>query len=285
MEITYSTRQQVGHLEFSVHNGAMDLTHCQELLELYTEVREEKNTNVIVLWGGEDFFSNGIDLNSIHLQYNSTILAYKNLKALNKLIEAVLQTTNKLVIAALRGSAAAGGVMLALAADLRYARKNILLNPSYVNMGLSGSEYWSILLPSMVGFGITQKLIYEATPISSSQAAQLGLVQAELSSDQEEFAAEVTRRAEFFSQENIEARLAAKEVLNHRLLKDMEEQVKLELLKMKDSCNHQEFETSRTIFVEKKKCKQKTFPSTSTSYNFANSETDSDEADEPEGKS
>ncbi len=62
--------------------------------------------------------------------------------------EEILATDTQLTIAALRGNAAAGGVFLALAADTVLARRGIVLNPHYRNMGnLYGSEYWTYLLP------------------------------------------------------------------------------------------------------------------------------------------
>ena len=246
---------------FPVHNGAMDLSHCKNLLQTYQdEVLPDKETKVIILWGGEEFFSNGIDLNAIHLRYNPTIMAYKNLKALNKIVAAILKTEGKLVIAALRGSASAGGVMLALAADLRYAHFEVVLNPSYINMGLSGSEYWSVLLPTLIGLGNTQRLIYEATPISAREAKQLGLIHNVYEEKQKQFAEIVTTTAEYLANNNIHARLAAKLILNKKLLAESDAQVKLELQKMKDCCNHQEFAQSRSIFVEKQSCKNKLFP-------------------------
>ena len=252
MEIKYWVEDKVGHLEFNVLNGAMDLAHCEELLLAYQQASEDKSSKIIVLWGGRDFFSNGIDLNSIHLRYNPTILAYKNLKALNRIVKAVMSTSDKLTLSAIRGSAAAGGVMLALSADLRYARETVVLNPNYVNMGLSGSEYWSVLLPSLAGYGMTQKLAYEASPISSIKAREIGLIHEVYDSSQRVFTDQIKAIAGYLSKVNLHARLAAKEVLNHRLLKDADEQVKLELKKMKDCCNHPEFKEARDNFVNKK---------------------------------
>jgi len=253
MEIVRRSENGVYHLYFSVYNGAMDLIHCQKLLVEYQMAIDDPDSKVILLWGGKDFFSNGIDLNSIHKQYNPTILAYKNLKAINKLVKAILTTKNKLTIAGIRGSAAAGGVMLTLACDLRYARKATVFNPSYVNMGLSGSEYWSILLPSMIGFGKTQKLVYEGSPISAQQALDLGLIHHEGCIDHKSFENEVTIKAEFLANTNIKARLATKAVLNKRLMQDVHEQVLFELQQMKDCCNNMEFTEARRDFAEKRK--------------------------------
>jgi putative two-component system hydrogenase maturation factor HypX/HoxX len=250
-EISYQADNNVGHIKFPIHNGAMDLSHCRQLLHTIELAKEDDACKVIILWGGPDFFSNGIDLNAVHLQYNASILAYKNLKALNKIVHAVLSTDTKLVISALQGSASAGGVMLAIAADLRYARQNIVLNPSYANLGLCGSEYWSVLLPAIIGVGFTQKLLYEASPISANEALRLGLIHQLISGEPDTFEDNITAKAEYLATTNINARLAAKSVLNHHLLAEMETQVKLELEKMKDCCNHPEFESARAPFVEK----------------------------------
>ncbi|HEY7866005.1 MAG TPA: enoyl-CoA hydratase/isomerase family protein [Psychromonas sp.] len=258
-EISYRADNNVGHIKFPIHNGAMDLSHCRQLLQTIEHAKADDACKVIILWGGPDFFSNGIDLNAVHLQYNASILAYKNLKALNKIVHAVLTADTKLVISALQGSASAGGVMLAIAADLRYARQNIVLNPSYANLGLCGSEYWSVLLPAIIGVGFTQKLLYEASPLSAAEALRLGLIHQVIAGEPETFADNITAKAEYLASTNINARLAAKSVLNHCLLEQMEVQVKLELEKMKDCCNHPEFESARTCFVEKNSHRQTLF--------------------------
>src|SRR6266700_2292492 len=83
----------------------------------------------------------------------------------------------RLVMAAMQGNVAAGGVMLALAADLVYARKGIVLNPHYKAMGnLYGSEYWTYLLPKRVGATRARELTEALLPISGGTAQQIGLI-------------------------------------------------------------------------------------------------------------
>src|SRR4029453_6910810 len=66
---------------------------------------------------------------------------------------------SQLVVSALIGDAAAGGVPFALAADRVYAREDVVLNPYYGHMGgLYGSEYWTYLLPRRVGAKMTARL-------------------------------------------------------------------------------------------------------------------------------
>jgi putative two-component system protein, hydrogenase maturation factor HypX/HoxX len=66
---------------------------------------------------------------------------------MNDLVREIVVTDSHLVLSALRGDTAAGGVPLALAADHVVAREDVELNPFYGHMGgLYGSEYWTYLL-------------------------------------------------------------------------------------------------------------------------------------------
>ena len=78
--------------------------------------------------------------------------SWRNINGIDDLARDIITTTDRVVVSALRGSAGAGGVFLALAADEVWACENIVLNPHYKDMGnLYGSEYWTYLLPRRVG--------------------------------------------------------------------------------------------------------------------------------------
>jgi putative two-component system hydrogenase maturation factor HypX/HoxX len=81
-----------------------------------------------------------------------------------------------LIVAAVGGSAGAGGVMLALGADRVLQRDGTVLNPHYKNMGLYGSEYWTYLLPGRVGRNAALSLTSECLPIGAREARRIGLV-------------------------------------------------------------------------------------------------------------
>ena len=94
-----------------------------------------------------------------------------------------------LVISALTGDAAAGGVPFALAADRVYAREDVVLNPYYGHMGgLYGSEYWTYLLPRRVGAEMTARLTGPPfTPLGTAQAVEIGLLDAAFGATAESF--------------------------------------------------------------------------------------------------
>ncbi|MDX2471176.1 MAG: enoyl-CoA hydratase/isomerase family protein [SAR324 cluster bacterium] len=250
MKIASKIENKVGHLYFEAFNGAMDLDHLVNLQAAFFELQTSALVKVIVLWGGEEFFSNGIDLVSIEQGYNPAVMAYRNLKALNKLITSILTCSDKLLIAAFRGPAAAGGVMLGLACDLRYGQSGIVLNPNYVNMDLCGSEYWSLLLPTIVGLAHAQRLLLEATPISLNEAVSLGIIHEDIEADL--FEEEITKRAEFLANQQFAARLATKNLLLASLREKMKDFEARELKAMKEICNSEDFATSRNDFINKK---------------------------------
>ncbi|MGW6847700.1 hydrogenase maturation protein [Streptomyces virginiae] len=174
-DIGYHEEGQVGFLSFSFPGGAMSTAHCRRLLDAYRTART-RPTTVLVLGGGRDFFSNGIHLGVIEAAADPAEESWANINAMNDLVEAVLTTTDRLVVSALGGNAAAGGAMLALAADEVWCRAGVVLNPHYRLMGLHGSEYWTYTLPRRVGPALADRLTTEALPLSAATAQGLGLV-------------------------------------------------------------------------------------------------------------
>jgi putative two-component system protein, hydrogenase maturation factor HypX/HoxX len=195
-EIWYEEREEVGYLHFDFYNGAMSTEQCQRLQEAFLRIRK-RPTKVIVLMGGTDFWSNGIHLNMIEAADDPAYESWRNIQAMNDLVRDILTTNSHLVIAALQGNAAAGGVMLALAADCVYGRAGIVLNPHYQGMGdLYGSEYWTYLLPKRVGTAKAHELTEGLLPISTSVAQQIGLLDDALGEDAASFREHIRECAE-----------------------------------------------------------------------------------------
>ncbi|CUW26004.1 hydrogenase maturation protein [Streptomyces reticuli] len=209
-DIRYRQRGDVGFLAFSFPGGAMSTDQCRRLLAAYAHALT-RPTRVLVLGGTRDFFSNGIHLNVVEAAGDPAEESWTNLNAMDDLVEAVLRTTDRLVVAALAGNAAAGGAMLALAADQVWCRTGVVLNPHYRRMGLYGSEFWTYTLPRRVGPEQADRLTTEALPVSAASAERLGLVDRLVPAAPEEFPAEVERLAAgLAAAPDLDRRLAAK---------------------------------------------------------------------------
>ena len=197
-EIAYEEHAGVGYLHFDFYNGAMSTDQCRRLHEAYLFARSRRQTKVIALMGGSDFFSNGIHLNVIEAADDPAAESWSNLRAIDDLVREIIETDSHLVLSALAGDAAAGGVPFALAADRVVAREDVVLNPYYRHMGgLYGSEYWTYLLPRRVGAELTARLTGPPfTSLGTRQAVEIGLLDAAFGATLDSFRSQVRGMAE-----------------------------------------------------------------------------------------
>jgi putative two-component system protein, hydrogenase maturation factor HypX/HoxX len=209
-EIGYRECGGVGYLEFAFPGGAMSTDQCRRLLAAWRHA-QARPVKVIVLGGPRDFFSNGIHLNVIQAADDPAAESWANINAMNDLVHAILTTTGQLTVAALAGNAAAGGLMLALAADRVWCRSSAVLNPHYALMGLHGSEYWTYTLPRRVGADHAARLTEACLPVSPAAALRCGLVDQVIAADTAGYRAQVAALAEQLARSSgYAAQLAAK---------------------------------------------------------------------------
>jgi putative two-component system hydrogenase maturation factor HypX/HoxX len=194
-EIWYEEENQVGYLHFNFHNGAMSTEQCHRLRLAYVEAKK-RSTKVIVLMGGTDFWSNGIHLNMIEAAKNPADESWRNINAIDDMVLEIINSPNHLTISAVYGSAGAGGVIMTLAADKVLARAGVIMNPHYKTMGLYGSEYWTYLLPKRVGVGRAIELTDIPLPIGMQKAKEIGLIDATLPEEWDDYLAELHQYAE-----------------------------------------------------------------------------------------
>lgn len=175
-EIWYEREGSVGYLHFPFYNGAMGTGQCERLRQAFIEARQQ-DTKVIVLMGGEDYWSNGMHLNLIEAADSAADESWRNINAIDDLALEIINTQSQLTIAALQGNTGAGGVFLARAADRVWARRGVILNPHYKDMGnLYGSEYWSYLLPRYAGAEKAKRIVKSRLPMGTGEGRELGLI-------------------------------------------------------------------------------------------------------------
>lgn len=200
-DLWYEEAEGVGTLHFPFYNGALCPARARRLLEAWGKALA-RDTRVLVLAGGPDFWCNGIDLNAIEAADSPAEASWEAINAIDDLAQAVINTGDKLTVAALSGNAGAGGVFLALAADQVWARTGVVLNPHYKGMGnLYGSEYWTYLLPRRAGTEGAQRVTEARLPVGSTEARRLGLVDEAFGATVADFRAEVARRAASLAQD------------------------------------------------------------------------------------
>lgn len=172
--VHYVRRDDIGYVVLDCYNGALSPDACNQALHTLRHAARQ-DTTAIVLRGGNGPFCNGIHLNRIEAAANPDTEAWTNITAINDVCRELITCRGQVTIAAFSGNAGAGGVMLALGADLVVARDGIVLNPFY-DIGLTGSELHTYTLPRRTGQDTAKRLLAEKLPVGAAEAKRLGLV-------------------------------------------------------------------------------------------------------------
>jgi enoyl-CoA hydratase/carnithine racemase len=147
----------------------------RQLDEAILAARMDHEVYVIVLTGaGEKFFCAGADIQML-TRVDPTFKYYFCLHANETLLR--LENTPKLVIAALNGHCVGGGLEVAMAADLRIARKDAgKIGLPEVNLGVLPGTGGTQRLSRIVGKSKAIELMVTGKTFSFEEAKQLGLI-------------------------------------------------------------------------------------------------------------
>jgi enoyl-CoA hydratase/carnithine racemase len=163
-----------GIVEITISNprrrNALDLEMFEALAALWPRLAADASVDVVTLRGdGDKAFCAGADL-SAHLDRR---------KGIDTLVDNALLKTRffpKPLIAAITGVCVAGGLELALAADVRIASDNALIGLPEVRWGLIPSGGGAMKIADQIGYAKAMDLLLTGRLIDGREAERIGLV-------------------------------------------------------------------------------------------------------------
>ena len=175
----FEVKDRVGVVTFTRPEVLNALT-----FEVYTELRDlffalERDPSVasVILTGEGRGFCSGGDVQAIIGELFSRDMA--GLVEFTRLTCDLIKNIRNLrkpVIAALNGTAAGAGAVIALAADLRIASERAKIAFLFVKVGLAGADMGAAyLLPKVVGLSRATELLFFGEAIDASTAERYGL--------------------------------------------------------------------------------------------------------------
>jgi enoyl-CoA hydratase len=163
--------------------NALNLGMLDEFQGLFSYLREHAEIRVLIITGAGRGFCAGADLKDSRTgdRYASVVnsaaahLIHIQKKYADRILE--MRRLPQPIIAAVNGTAAGGGMCLALAADIIIAGESAAFIPSFINIGLSGGELGSsYFLPRAVGTPRASEILMTGRTVGAEEAERIGLV-------------------------------------------------------------------------------------------------------------
>lgn len=155
--------------------NALSDTLKQSIIEAMLDAEEDGSVRVIVLTGTGDVFCSGADLKNMRSNDDQGIRFRTPMNRPERNVYEVVLESKKPVIAALNGSAVAGGFELSLACDLRVSHPAAKFGLPETKIGM-GANFGSVILPRLISPTLALEMLMTGEYITAEQAFQRGLL-------------------------------------------------------------------------------------------------------------
>jgi enoyl-CoA hydratase/carnithine racemase len=158
--------------------NALTFSSYADLRDFFAEIPHRDDTRVVVLRGEGRAFCSGGDVDEIIgatlAMRPDELLSFTTMTG--EVVRAIRESPAP-VIAAIHGTAAGAGSVLALASDFRVMARSAKFAFLFTKVGLAGADMGAAyLLPRLVGLGRATTLLMLGDTLPAEQASQWGLV-------------------------------------------------------------------------------------------------------------
>ena len=154
--------------------NAVDGPMAADLRDAVLDFEKDDTQKVAVLWGAHGTFCSGADLSALEDEDRAHELNPDG--GGSGPMGPTRLALSKPLIAAVSGYAVAGGLELALTADMRVAEKSTVFGVFCRRWGVPLIDGGTVRLPRLVGMGRAMDMILTGRPIDADEALAMGLV-------------------------------------------------------------------------------------------------------------
>jgi enoyl-CoA hydratase/carnithine racemase len=232
--------------------NALTFEAYADLRDLLVELPHRGDTRALVLGGeGRGFCSGG----DVHEIIGATLeMAPDRLLGFTRMTGEVIKAMRECpvpIIAAVHGTAAGAGAVLALAADFRVVSRTAKFAFLFTKVGLSGADMGAAyLLPRVVGLGNATKMLMLGDSVPAEEAERLGLV-SELV-EPEELDATTTALARRLADGPAFAYAQTKALLSRELDMNLSGSIELEAMTQALLMNSRDYAEFHAAFTQKR---------------------------------
>lgn len=165
-------------------NNAITLEMAREMLAVAVRCDEDPEVRAVVLTGSGKMFCAGGDLKAFAAQGERVSLYMKKVTQAFHAAIARFNWMDTPVVGAINGTAAGGGLSLALAVDIAIAGESAKFTMAYTKVGLTPDGGSSYFLARLVGLRRAQEMALLNPVLSAQQALEWGLINRVVADDQ-----------------------------------------------------------------------------------------------------
>ncbi len=175
--LTFNRPEVLNALTFEVYD---------QLRRLFEELRHDDSVKVVVLTGQGRGFCSGGDVHGIIGElFKQDVKGHMDFTRMTGEVVRHMRLLDKPIIAALNGTTAGAGAVIALASDLRIASEQVKFAFLFTKVGLTGADMGAAyLLPRVIGQGRALELLLLGDAIDAVTAERYGLVNRVVPPDQ-----------------------------------------------------------------------------------------------------
>jgi enoyl-CoA hydratase/carnithine racemase len=225
----YEKRDRIAYITFNrpEAKNAIDPEMQDLLVEIWTDFRDDSETDVAIVTGAGDAFCAGADLKTY---IPPIIRGERNIRDIVDLgfggFTRGLHTIRKPIVGAINGWALAGGLEQAMACDIRIASERAMFGSFEARRGYHHGDGGIVRLVNACGVGVASHMLLTAEPVDAQQALAWQLVTKvvphdELMNEAETVARQILRNSQ-------PAVRSAKETIQDMIGKDLDAQLRTE---------------------------------------------------------
>jgi enoyl-CoA hydratase/carnithine racemase len=163
-------------LDRPARKNALTFELYRELTELFTSLQSDATVKAVVLTGAGTDFCSGGDVHEIigPLTQSSPEQLLEFTQMTGNLVKA-MRACPQPIVAAIDGTCAGAGAILAMASDLRMGTERSRVAFLFVRVGLAGCDMGACtMLPRIVGLGRASELLYTGRALPGKEAHEWG---------------------------------------------------------------------------------------------------------------
>ncbi len=233
-------------------NNAFDAISMAMISTELTRLMDDPEVRSIVITGSGRVFCAGADIQSFKsaIEEGTAADLVSTLTGILHPLLVRMRGDPTVIVAAVNGAAAGGGLGLALACDVRIASTKARLASAFFRLGLSPDGGTTWLLPRLVGLQNTRRFLFEDQTWSAEEALDLGAVDEVV--EPEELIPRAIRVAMEWGRWSDQSKRSTKQLLDSQSSTFFETQLEFERMLITESSRLPDFSEGIASFLEKR---------------------------------